>query len=84
MFKEMGVRRYDFAGARVSPDKGSKQEKLMLYKRQMGASLERGYMWKYSLKPLKYAVYALAVKLLRGGDIVDQEHHKLATDESVE
>jgi hypothetical protein len=80
LFRERGVERYDFVGARVDPDKGSKQEKLMLYKRQMGASLVRGYIWKYSLKPLKFAVYSLAVRLIRGGDIVDQEQHKLKSE----
>jgi len=34
-------------------------------------------MWKYNLNPIKYPIYSLAVKLLRGGDIVDREKHKL-------
>ena len=34
-------------------------------------------MWKYSLNSLKYIAYCLAVRLLRGGDIVDLERHKL-------
>jgi len=37
----------------------------------------RGYMWKYPLHSLKYKVYALAMCLTRGGDIVDMEKHKL-------
>ena len=49
-----------------------------MFKQRFGGQPVQGYMWKYSLNPLKYAVYSLAVRLLRGGDIVDIEHHKLA------
>jgi hypothetical protein len=80
LFRDLGVGHYDFVGARVNPEKGSKQEKLMLYKRQLGAHLRQGYIWKYSLRPVKFALYCLAVRLLQGGDIVDQEHRKLATE----
>jgi hypothetical protein len=82
LFRELGVRRYDFVGARINPEKGSKQEKLMLYKRQLGGKLVEGYMWKYSLHPLKFFVYSHAVRRLRGGDIVDQEHHKFENSAS--
>lgn len=77
MFRKLGVKRYDFVGVRINPDKGSKQEGLMAFKERFGGQLVEGYMWKYSLHPLKYAVYSLAVRILRGGDIVDQERHKL-------
>jgi lipid II:glycine glycyltransferase (peptidoglycan interpeptide bridge formation enzyme) len=76
--RELGVRRYDFVGVRISPEKGSKQDGLMMFKERFGGQLFQGYMWKYSLRPLQYAVYSLAVRLLRGGDIVDAERHKLA------
>ncbi|MGH9398427.1 MAG: lipid II:glycine glycyltransferase FemX [Terriglobia bacterium] len=77
-FREMGVKRFNFAGVRISPDKGSKQEGIMNFKMRFGGNLVRGYMWKYSLRPLKFAAYSLAVRLLMGGDIVDQERHRLA------
>ena len=77
-FKELGVGRYDFVGVRINPEKGSKQEGLMMFKERFGGQLVQGYMWKYAIHPLKYAVYHLAVRLLRGGDIVDAERHKLA------
>jgi hypothetical protein len=77
MFKNLGTKHYDFVGVRINPEKESKQEGLMTFKQRFGGSLIQGYMWKYSLKPLKYAVYALAIRYLRGGDIVDAEHHKL-------
>lgn len=76
-FLELGVKRYDFVGVRVNPGKSSKQEGLSQYKQRFGGQLVHGYMWKYSFHPLKFAVYTLAVRYLRGGDIVDQERHKL-------
>ena len=77
-FREHGVERYDFVGVRINPEKGSKQEGLTRFKQRFGAQLIQGYMWKYSLNPFKYSVYNLAVRSLRGGDIVDAERHKLA------
>lgn len=77
MFRNLGVQRYDFVGVRINPAEGSKQEGLMTFKQRFGGHLAKGFMWKYSLSPLKYAVYSHAVKFLRGGDIVDTERHKL-------
>ena len=76
-FNKIGVKRYDFVGVRINPQKGSKQEGLKNYKERFGGDLIQGYIWKYSFKPLKFAVYSLAVKIIRGGDIVDHEHSKL-------
>jgi len=79
-FHEMGIKRFDSVGVRINPEKGSKQEGLMMFKKRFGGNLVQGYMWKYSINPLKYTVYSLAVRLLRGGDIVDSECHKLASE----
>jgi len=76
-FAKESVRFYDFCGVRINPDKGSKQEGLMMFKERFGPELVQGYMWKYSINPIKAGVYNLAVRWLRGGDIVDAEHHKL-------
>lgn len=76
-FKQIGIQRYDFVGARIDPEKGSKQEALNLFKRRFGATLKQGYMWKYSLNPFKYLLYSGAARLRSGGDIVDMERHKL-------
>jgi lipid II:glycine glycyltransferase (peptidoglycan interpeptide bridge formation enzyme) len=73
LFSNQGVKRYDFCGVRINPKRGSKQAGLMMFKERFGPRLFQGYMWKYSLNPLKAAVYSLAVRFLRGGDIVDQE-----------
>ena len=76
-FRGLGVQRYDFVGVRINPEVGSKQEGLMLFKQRFGGRLIQGYMWKYPLHSLKFAVYSLAVRFLRGGDIVDHERYKL-------
>ena len=78
-FRTMGVRRFDFQGVRINPEKGSKQEGIMSYKQGFGGRLIQGYMWKYSLRPLKSVGYSLVVRILKGGDIVDQESHKLVS-----
>lgn len=79
LFKQLGVQRYDFVGARIDPEKGSKQEAINSFKRRYGAELKQGYMWKYSFHPLKYSLYCLAARLRSGGDIVDAERHKLTS-----
>ncbi len=75
--RESGVLRYDFCGARIDPDPGSKAAGLATFKQRFGADLHRGFMWKCGLRRLTSAVYSVAVRCLRGGDIVDAEHHKL-------
>jgi hypothetical protein len=77
-FKQLGVQRYDFVGARIDPEKGSKEEALSLFKRRFGAKLKQGYIWKYRLRPVKSLAYTLGIRFLRGGDNVDLERHKMA------
>jgi hypothetical protein len=76
-FKNIGVQRYDFVGARVDPEKGSKAWSINLLKKHFGAKFIQGYMWKYPLRPLKAVAYSLGVRFFRGGDIVDLERHKM-------
>jgi hypothetical protein len=76
-FNESGVRQYDFCGVRINPEKGSKQAGLYMFKERFGSQLFQGFMWKCSLHPIKSYIYSLGVRLFRGGDIVDAEHHKL-------
>ena len=77
-FQASGVRHFDFQGVRIEPDKGSKQEGIYNFKMRFGGRLVRGYMWKYSFRPVKFGAYPLAMRVLRGGDIVDRERGKLA------
>jgi lipid II:glycine glycyltransferase (peptidoglycan interpeptide bridge formation enzyme) len=78
MFRELGVHRYDFFGARTAPKEGSKAEGIMKFKARFGGDYTRGYMWKYSFRPVKCGLYNVAARLRSGGDVVDQERHKLA------
>ena len=77
LFRKLGVKRYDFYGARINPEKGSKQEAINSFKRRLGGKLIEGYIWKYPLSPLRSKAYTYAVRFLRGGDIVDAERHKM-------
>ena len=77
LFRSLGVRKFDFVGARIAPAKGSKQEAINVMKQRFGARLFEGYLWKYSLRQPRAWVYSVGVRLLRGGDIVDHERHKL-------
>jgi len=77
LFRNLGIEKFDFYGARINPEKGSKQEGINLMKKNLGATLVDGYVWKYSLRPLRAWMYSKGVQILRGGDIVDQEGHKL-------
>jgi hypothetical protein len=76
-FKQAQVRRFDFVGARIRPEHGSKHEGINALKRRLGATLTEGYIWKYPLSPLKYRLYCAAARWRSGGDIVDAERHKL-------
>jgi len=79
LFRQLGVRRFDFVGARIAPEKGSKQEAINLFKQRFGATLIQGFMWKYPLRSVRSKAYTFSVRLLRGGDIVDHERHKLTS-----
>ena len=76
-FKAIGVHSYNFVGARLEPVPGSKHEGIVNFKKRFGGSLTRGFMWKYVLTPSKVWMYMLASKFRSGGDVVDQEKHKL-------
>ena len=79
LFRELGVRHYDLFGVRLDPKKGSKAEGIMKFKERFGGQLIRGYMWKFSFRPLKYFLYSIAVRVRSGGDVVDQECHTVNT-----
>jgi len=76
-FRALGVQRFDFQDVRINPEKGSKQEGISNYKQGFGGELIQGFLWKYPLRPLKSIAYSVGVRLLMGGDIVDQEQTKL-------
>jgi len=79
LFKSLGIQRYDFVGARINPEKGSKQESINALKKRFGAQLKQGFIWKYSINPMMFKLYCLAAHWRSGGDIVDAERHKMQT-----
>jgi Acetyltransferase (GNAT) domain len=81
-FCASGVKRFNFQGVRIHPEEGSKQQGILNYKKGFGGEMIQGFMWKYSFRPLKAAVYSLAMRMLKGGDIVDQEQRRLSKSTS--
>lgn len=77
LFRNLGIHKYDFFGARIDPPKGSKLENINQMKKHLGATLAQGFTWKYSLRPWRASVYSFGVRLFRRGDLVDQEEHKM-------
>lgn len=85
-FRELGVSRYDFHGARIAPRPGSKQDGIQRFKVRFGGRLETGLLWKLPLRPMKYLAYQQALVLrgrMRGravgADIIDQELASVAS-----
>lgn len=78
--KSLGVRSYDFMGARLNVVKGSKLEGIQRFKARFGGDLKEAYIWKFNINPLKAFAYNLTLKLKRlvyehkfEGDAIDQE-----------
>lgn len=57
--KERGVLKYDFVGARVNPEPGSKLEGIQRFKSRFGGEMKVGYMWRYVNRPFRYKLYTL-------------------------
>ena len=78
--KENNVKFYDFMGARINPEVGSKYEGIQRFKERFGGELKKGYLWKYSLNDFKYWLYRLLVFVYSKGhfhgDIIDQERKR--------
>lgn len=77
-FKRMGVKYYDFVGARINPVPGSKSEGLQRFKSRFGASLYLGFLWKYPLSwKCRYYGFLkkgyLRLKNKSAEDAIDQE-----------
>lgn len=73
-FKSLGVKYYDFVGARLQVERGSKYEGIQRFKERFGGELRRGYIWKIVLNPFKFNFYKALRILLRKWqpDIIDQ------------
>jgi hypothetical protein len=86
--KSLGVKSFDFSGARISPSYDSKIYNIQKFKERLGGVLYEGYMWKIIFNPIKYKIYINLIKiysLIHGvgfkKDIIDQELQRNATKE---
>ena len=61
--KERGVMKYDFVGARVNPEPGSKLEGIQRFKSRFGGEMKVGYMWRYVNRPIRYKLYSLLLNM---------------------
>jgi len=82
--RERGVDKYDFVGARLRPEPGSKPESIQRFKERFGATFMPGYLWKRDCKPwrIRALTTALSAKALLSGrrvvpDLIDQERLRL-------
>jgi len=78
--KKKGVESFDFVGARIKPQTGSKFEGIQRFKSRFGSTLKEGYLWKMPIKPFKYNLFRFVTWLYYkvnnkayAGDIIDQE-----------
>lgn len=81
--KSRGVILFDFVGARITTEQGSKLEGIQRFKSRFGSVLEQGYMFRYIISPVRYLLYSIAQHLyylLHGHhgtfDIIEQERAK--------
>ena len=80
--KERGVTCFDFMGARLTTEPGSKLEGIQRFKSRFGSSLEEGYMFRFIVNKRRYWIYKNALKLFYwryGGefkDIIEVERAK--------
>ena len=65
LFRGLGVKRYDFVGVRINPEKGTKQDGLMMFKERFGGGLMQGYLWKYPFHRFLYLAYCIGVRTLK-------------------
>ena len=81
--KRRGVRCFDFVGARVTTEEGSKLEGIQRFKSRFGSTMDQGYMFRYVVSPWFYFLYDKALTIfyrLHGNkgsfDIIEQERKK--------
>lgn len=83
-FKNLGIEKYDFLGARLNPEKGSKLEGIQRFKSRFGGELEKGYLWKIEFNKKKAFLFEISKKIYWWlkrkkyiGDIIEQEKKNL-------
>lgn len=85
--KNKNVEWYDFYGARLKPEEGSKLEGIQRFKERFGGEFKIGYLWKYPLNPFKSFLFKIVYKLFsffKGikytKDVIDQEREKIIAE----
>lgn len=61
--KERGVKWFDFVGARITTESGSKLEGIQRFKSRFGATMKIGYMFRIVVNKPYYWLYNLAVNV---------------------
>lgn len=72
--KSLGVKSYDFVGARLHVEPGSKFEGIQRFKSRFGSCLDSGYTFNVIFSPVKFKLYNLIAKLylsLKGVEYID-------------
>lgn len=60
-FKNIGVKKYDFVGVRLNPDKSSKLYGIKRFKVRFGGPTTEGVIWKKTLNKPKHFLFKLAI-----------------------
>ncbi|WP_084683704.1 lipid II:glycine glycyltransferase FemX [Psychromonas hadalis] len=61
--KSLGLSKYDFVGARITVQPGSKFEGIQRFKSRFGCQLETGYAFNVIFSPIKFKLYNFTAKL---------------------
>jgi lipid II:glycine glycyltransferase (peptidoglycan interpeptide bridge formation enzyme) len=61
--RDKGVTRYDFVGARLDVEEGSKYEGIQRFKARFGADLRKGLTFRVVFSPFKYALFSFMVRV---------------------
>lgn len=62
-FNDKKLKTYDFMGARVDVEKGSKFDGIQRFKKRFGAELKQGYAFQTIFKPLRFRFFTILVKI---------------------
>lgn len=79
---------FDFVGARVNPEPGTKLERIQRFKKHFGSEFIQGYLWIMVISGLKYKVYKNLLKFYflvlnreMRKDIIEQELERQKKEE---
>ena len=80
--KERGVTIFDFVGARLSTEPGSKLEGIQRFKSRFGSDMKVGYMFRITCNSFLYTLYDISLSLfkiirhIKSKDIIEEERKK--------